>query len=108
MVHALPGVVWFYPLCAMQVSGFETIAFLWLSPVIMVVGPLRRFLCSPLGLLLVRLGSMVGVASYHAPTTLSRLLVLGVGNCFAMLVLAGTWWEKSKLDRCVCGYSCTV
>lgn len=99
MLHSLPGVVWFYPLCAMQVSGFEAIAFLWLSPAIMAVGPLRRFLCSPLGLLLVRLGTIVGVASYQAPTTLSRLLVLGVGNCFAMLALAGTWWGKSKLDR---------
>lgn len=83
----------------MQVSGFEALAALWFSPIIMVVGPLRRFLCSPLGLMLTRLGSLVGVASYQAPTTLSRLLVLGVGNFFTMLVLAGTWWEKSKLDR---------
>lgn len=99
LVHALPGVLWFFPLCAMEVSGFEAIAILWLSPVLMVVSPLRRFLTSPLGLMLIRLCSMVGVASYQAPTTLSRLLVLGVGNFFAMLVLAGTWWEKSKLDR---------
>lgn len=83
----------------MEVSGFETVALLWLSPLLMGVGPFRRFLTSPLGLLLMRLCSLVGVASYQAPSTLSRLLVLGVGNFFAMLVLAGSWWEKSKLDR---------
>lgn len=83
----------------MEISGFETAALLWLSPVLMGVGPIRRFVTSPLGLMLMRLGSLVGVASYHAPSTLSRLLILGVGNFFAMLVLAGSWWEKSKLDR---------
>lgn len=97
--HSLPAVLWFYPLCAMEVSGFEVIAVMWLSPVVMAVGPIRRFLTSPLGLMLMRLGTMVGVASYQAPSTLSRLLVLGVGNMFAVLVLAGTWWGKSKLDR---------
>lgn len=85
----------------MQVSGFETIAVLWLSPIVMAIGPIRRFLTSTFGLMLMRLGTIVGVASYQAPSTLSRLLILGVGNSFAMLVLAGNWWDKSKLDRCV-------
>lgn len=83
----------------MEVSGYEAIAFLWFAPIVMWVGPLRRFVTSPFGLLLVRACSMVGVASFQAPSTLSRLLVLGVGNFFGMLALAGSWWDKSKLDR---------
>lgn len=97
--HSLPAVVWFYPLCAMQVSGFEVVAFLWLSPVIMGIGAIRKFVTSPFGLMLMRLLSLLGVASYQAPTTLSRLLVLGIGNMFAILALAGAWWDKSRLDR---------
>ena len=84
---------------SVQVSGFEIIAILWFSPIVMVIGPIRRGLTSPLGLMLMRLCMMIGVASYQAPSTLSRLIILGVGNMFAMLVLAGSWWDKSKLDR---------
>lgn len=99
ITHSLPAVLWFYPLCAMEVSGYEVVAFFWMSPVVMAIGPLRRFLTSPFGLMLMRVCAMMGVASYQAPSILSRLVILGVGNFFAMLVLAGTWWDKSKLDR---------
>ena len=83
----------------MEISGFESVALLWLSPILLGVGLFRRCVSSPLGLMFVRALTMIGVASYQAPTTLSRLLILAVGNMFAMLTLAGSWWDKSKLDR---------
>ena len=83
----------------MEISGFEVIAILWLSPVLMRVGSVQRFVTSPLGLMVMRILTMIGVVSYQSPSTLSRLLVLGVGNMFAILALAGSWWDKSRLDR---------
>ncbi len=44
---------------------------------------------------------MMGVASYQAPDLFKRVVILSISNFFAMLVLAGSWWDKSKLDRCV-------
>ena len=85
----------------MEVSGYEVVAIFWLSPLVMAIRPIRKFLTSPFGLMLMRVCAMMGVASYQAPSTLSRLVILGVANFFAMLVLAGTWWDKSKLDRWV-------
>ena len=96
---ALAPMIWFYPLCALEISGYETLCVLWFSPLLMLIGPIRRGASSPLGLLLLRLLTLVGVASYQAPTTLSRLIVLAVGNMFAMLTLGATWWNMSKLDR---------
>lgn len=96
---ALAPMIWFYPLCALEISGYETLCVLWFSPLLMLIGPIRRGASSPLGLLLLRLLTLVGVASYQAPTTLSRLIVLAIGNMFAMLTLGATWWDMSKLDK---------
>ena len=99
MVHALPALLWFFPLCALEISGFEIICILWLSPVITLIGPIRRVVTTPFGLMTLRLFSLVGVFSYQLPTTVVRLIMLGVGNCFCILVQCATWWEVSKLDR---------
>ena len=99
MLHGLPALVWYFPLCAMEISGFEALSVVWFSPLLVLIGPLRRAVATPLGLLMLRLFSLVGVASYQAPTLLSRLILLAVGNFFGGLVLTAKWWNMSKLDR---------
>lgn len=99
MIHGFPALIWFFPLCAMEISGFESLAVVWFSPLLVLIGPLRRAVATPLGLLVLRLVSLVGVASYQAPTLLSRLVLLAVGNFFCGLVLTAKWWNMSKLDR---------
>lgn len=93
--------VWFFPLCALEVSGYEVVILLWFSPLLALYGPVRRALTTPSALLVFRLLTLVGVASYQTPTSLGRLLVLGVGNMFAFLAFVSMWWGHSKLDRLI-------
>ena len=96
---ALSPMLWFFPLCALEVSGYEPIILLWFSPLLALWAPIRRALATPSVLLVLRLLTLVGVASYQSPTSLTRLVVLSVGNMFALLTLVAMWWGHSKLDR---------
>lgn len=98
---AMLPMVWFFPLCALEVSGYEVVILLWFSPLLALFGPVRRALATPSALLVFRLLTLVGVASYQTPTSLARLLVLGVGNSFAFLAFVSMWWGHSKLDRLI-------
>jgi len=95
----MPGIVWFYPLCMMEISYYEVLGFLWMSPVLMKVQCIRRFVTSPCGLMLLRAMTMIGVGSFLAPTTIVRLILSSIGNFFAILSLAGSLWDKSRIDR---------
>ena len=95
----LMSLVWFFPLCAMHISGYETLSVLWFSPLLLLVPPLRRTAATPLALFLLRLLMLVGVASFHIHDLLSRLVTLAVGNFFVLLVLPASLCGLSKLDR---------
>ncbi len=97
--YALPALVWFFPLCEMEVSGYEALALVWFSPIFTLIGPIRRAISTPFGLMVIRLLSIVGVVSFQAPTTISRLALLSAGNLFLMLGWVASWWNMSKLDR---------
>ena len=96
---ALLPMLWFFPLCALEVSGYEPIIILWFSPLLALWSPIRRALATPSALLVLRLLTLVGVASYQTPTSISRLVVLAVGNMFTVLAFVSMWWDRSKLDR---------
>ena len=97
--EALFPMLWFFPLCALQVSGYEPIILLSLSPLLSLWAPLRQALTTPPALLMLRLLTLVGVASYQSPTPLARLVVLAVGNSFGLLAFISMWWDRSRLDR---------
>lgn len=99
MFHAMPALVFFFPLCQMGPSGYEVLSIVWFSPLLTLIGPIRRGISTPTGLLITRMLSIVGVASFLASTLLLRLTLLAAGNFFIMLVLVGSWWNMSKLDR---------
>lgn len=83
----------------MEISGYEALGIVWFSPLLTLIGPLRRAISTPFGLLVLRLLTIVGVASFQAPTTISRLVLLATGNFFVMLGWVANWWSMSKLDR---------
>lgn len=83
----------------MEVSGYEVLGFLWMSPVLMKFECIRHFVTRPYGLMLTRMLTMIGVASFLASSTILRVIVGSIGNFFAMLALAGTLWDKPKIDR---------
>ena len=95
----MPGVLWFYPLCLMKVSGLEILGLLWMSPVLMKFTTVRHFVTKPFGLMIVRMLTMIGVGSYLSSSTILHVLLISIGNFFAMLALAGTLWDKFNKDR---------
>jgi hypothetical protein len=91
--------LWFFPLCALQVSGYEPTILLCFSPILALWTPIRQALATTPALLVLRLLTLVGVASYQSPNAATRLAVLAVGNFFALLAFVSMWWNRSKLDR---------
>ncbi|XP_028401694.1 PGAP2-interacting protein-like [Dendronephthya gigantea] len=99
LIHAVGAMIWFYPLNELEISGYEAFAVVLLSPIITKISFISRFISSPVGLTVVRLCSMVGVISFQAPTTFSRLILLMFGCGNAMLWLCGSWWSTSPRER---------
>ena len=91
--------IWFYPLNELEISGYETFALTTLSPIFVGFGPMLKFVRSVPGLALLRILSLVGVASFQAPTTLTRLIILAVGCGTAMLWCCGMIWSKDAKER---------
>ena len=73
----------------------------WLSPLLLHVGVVRKVVSTPLGLLILRLLVLVGIASFQFQDPHSQAVIMGVGNAAAMLVLCSSWWATSHIDRYV-------
>ena len=96
----MPGVLWFYPLCLMKISGYELLGALWLSPILMKFRRVRQFVTKPFGLMVMRtLALVLGLGSHLSSSTVLHVQLIAVGNFFAMLALAGSIWDKSTNER---------
>ena len=91
--------VWFYPLNELEISGYEALAIVWFIPIICTSQAISEAIQTRKGLFVLRAVCVAAVGSFQAPTTLSRLLILAVGNGAAILLLCGTWWHKSAHQR---------
>ena len=91
--------IWFYPLNELEISGYEAFAVFFMTPLLLVVPPLRWLLTHPWIVALLRLGALACVASFQAPTTLQRLIVLAVGVGCIMIVQAAALWHQSPYQR---------
>lgn len=98
LVQHLPPMIWFYPLNELEISGYEAFAVMMFSP-ILFVGIVRRVCQSRWGLAVLRLGALASLASFQAPSTLTRLVVLACGCFCIMLVFAATLWSSSPQQR---------
>ncbi|CAH1777955.1 unnamed protein product [Owenia fusiformis] len=97
--QGLGPMIWFYPLNELEISGYEAFAVLLLSPVLLGLGIIYRLLDNRIGLGILRLGVVVGLGSFQAPDTLTRLIILAIGNACNMLVFTLTLYSKNKLQR---------
>jgi hypothetical protein len=91
--------IWFYPLNELEISGYETFVVTILSPILTCVGSIMEFCQSLHGIAVLRSLSMIGIASFQAPTTLMRLVLLSFGCGSAMLWFCGVMWNKSSSER---------
>jgi hypothetical protein len=95
--------IWFYPLNAMEVSGYEVFLLVLLSPILMGPEWIRQLIHTKSGLGFLRIITVTSVASFQAPDTLTRLAILAGGNFCNMLVLTGSLWSNSQQQRyCFC------
>ncbi|EDO41752.1 predicted protein [Nematostella vectensis] len=102
LIFALPPMIWFYPLNELEISGYEAFVITIMTPVFTGIGAVLDFCRSLHGLAILRTLSLVGVASFQAPTTLTRLVLLAFGCGGAMLWFCGIVWSKKPSERSLC------
>lgn len=97
VVSTLVSTIWCYKRASVGLELITT--FTWLSPLLLLVGVLQKFVHTPLGLALLRAATTAGLLSTQlAATTLVRLALLGAANTCAILSLCAQWWGMSGLD----------
>lgn len=99
LFHGIAPMIWFYPLNELEISGYEAFVITILSPVFTGISTLLQFSGSIHGLAFWRVLSLVGVASFQAPSTLIRLIMLAFGCGTAMLWFCGMIWNKDPKER---------
>jgi len=99
LFHGIAPMIWFYPLNELEISGYEAFVITILSPIFTGIGALLQFSGTIHGLAFWRVLSLVGVASFQAPTTLIRLIMLAFGCGTAMLWFCGMIWNKDPKER---------
>ncbi|XP_052824195.1 PGAP2-interacting protein isoform X2 [Octopus bimaculoides] len=96
---ALAPMIWFYPLNELSITGYEALSLLTLTPIITESAFILKLLQKPHMIIILRLLSVVSLASFQAPDTLLRLLFLSLGTSCALLVFAITLWNPNYKIR---------
>lgn len=91
--------IWFYPLNELDISGYEAFAATWFSPILFAIPGVMSLVQNRWVLGVLRLLMVGSIASFQAPTTLSRLMILAGGAGVSMLVLAATLWSPDVKIR---------
>ena len=99
LVHGIAPMIWFYPLNELEISGYEAFVVTILSPIFTGISMVLQFSGTIHGLAFWRVLSLVGIASFQAPTTLIRLIMLAFGCGTAMLWFCGMIWSKDPKER---------
>lgn len=90
MLTSLGLCVWYFPLWHMGISGYEVIIMATVSPVLLVVPPLRSLIVR--NLRTVHLLSLSGVLAYLIADPLHRLFAVGAGVSLSCLAWSASWW----------------
>ena len=93
--------IWFYPLNAMEVSGYEVFLLVLFSPLLLESSYISRVVLSRHGAALFSILTLTSLTSFHLTSTLLRLTVLALGNFFAMLLFTVLLSNPSQSERSV-------
>ncbi|XP_078481655.1 PGAP2-interacting protein [Ciona intestinalis] len=100
LVHGLGPMIWFYPLNELDITGYELFVVVAFSPMLFLFGEgVRNFLSKKSVVNFFLLLMLVGASSFHASSTLLRLVGLSVGVGAAFIVQCATWWSGTEQQR---------
>ncbi|KAJ3021723.1 hypothetical protein HKX48_007892 [Thoreauomyces humboldtii] len=91
MTTSLGLTIWYFPLWNMGMSGFEAFLFTSLSPALLAIPPIRRFVFRSSAIL--HLFSLVGLMAYRLEDPVLRLSAVGTGVGLSFLA-----WVSALVD----------